>query len=104
MNAAVAATIFYGVVAIVGGLIGYLKTQSTASVISGSISGVILILAGVATLLGLPWGLFLAVTITALLVIFFAARYSRTRKFMPAGLMSGLGAICLAIIIAHLRS
>jgi len=101
MNAAGAAAIVYGGLAIAGGILGYLKTQSKASIISGGISGAILIVAGVAALQGQLWGLALAAAITALLTVFFAIRYSKTRKVMPSGLMTVLGAIGLAIIVTQ---
>jgi len=47
MNAAGAAAIVYGVLAIAGGIIGLLKIQSKGSIISGGINGVILMVAGV---------------------------------------------------------
>ena len=44
MNLAVTIVAFYGLFSLVGGMIGYLKAKSTASLIAGSISGVLLIL------------------------------------------------------------
>lgn len=101
MNAAGAAAIVYGVLAIAGGIVGYLKTQSKASIISGGISGVILTVAGIAVLQGQVWGLALAAATAALLTIFFAIRYSKTRKVMPSGLMTILGAICLVVMVTQ---
>lgn len=101
MNAAGAAAIVYGVLAIAGGIIGFLKTQSKVSIFSGGISGVILMVAGVAILQGQVWGSVLAAAITALLTVFFAIRYSKTRKVMPSGLMTILGAICLVVMVTQ---
>ena len=44
MNVAVTVVAFYGLFSLVGGIIGYLKAKSTASLIVGSTSGVLLIL------------------------------------------------------------
>jgi uncharacterized membrane protein (UPF0136 family) len=94
--------IAYGVLAIVGGIIGYVQAQSKASLISGSISGLLLIVAGVMQLKGQQAGLILATVVTAVLVIVFAIRLIKTRKFMPAGLMSLLGVVSLGLMVSQL--
>jgi len=94
--------IAYGVLAVVGGIIGYVQAQSKASLISGSVSGLLLILAGILQLQGQAAGLILATAITAVLVIVFAIRLTKTRKFMPAGLMSLLGLVALGIMVSEL--
>lgn len=92
------AAIAYGIIAIAGGIIGYVQAASKASLISGSISGLLLIFAGVMQLQGQAWGLTLAAIITAILIIVFALRLTKTRKFMPAGLMAILGLLALVVI------
>ena len=104
MNLVVTVAIAYGILAIIGGIIGYVQAQSKASLISGSISGVLLIIAGVMQLQGQPWGLVLATVVTLVLVIVFAIRLVKTRKFMPAGLMSVLGLAVLAIMLKQVFS
>ena len=47
-------------------------------------------------------GLILATVITAVLVIVFAIRLTKTRKFMPAGLMSLLGLVSLGLMVSEL--
>ena len=44
MHVAVTITACYGLFSLVGGMIGYLKANSTTSLIAGSISGVLLLL------------------------------------------------------------
>lgn len=95
--------IAYGVLAIVGGIIGYVQAQSKVSLISGSISGLLLIVAGVMQLQGQRAGLILATVITSVLVIVFAIRLIKTRKFMPAGLMSLLGIVSLGLMVSQLN-
>ena len=102
MNPGIIAAIAYGILAIVGGVIGYVQAQSKVSLISGSISGLLLIISGVSQLQGQAWGLILATAVTALLVIVFAVLLAKTRKFMPAGLMSLLGLAALAVIVNQL--
>lgn len=99
MNLGIIAAIAYGILAIAGGIIGYIQAASKASLISGSISGLLLIFAGVMQLQGQAWGLNLAAIITAILIIVFAIRLTKTRRFMPAGLMTGLGLLALIAMV-----
>ena len=94
--------IAYGVLAVVGGIIGYVQAQSKVSLISGSISGLLLIVAGVMQLQGQVAGLTLATVITSVLVVVFAIRLIKTRKFMPAGLMSLLNLVSLGLMVSQL--
>ncbi|NJL41680.1 MAG: hypothetical protein HC840_14860 [Leptolyngbyaceae cyanobacterium RM2_2_4] len=102
MNLAIVAAIAYGILSIVGGIIGYAQAQSKASLISGSISGALLILGGILTLIGRGWGLWLAAIVTLALIIVFVVRLSKTRKFMPAGLMIIAGGATLIPILQSL--
>lgn len=102
MNLGIISAIAYGILAIIGGIIGYSQAQSKVSLISGIVSGILLILGGVMQLQGQAWGLILATVVTAVLVIVFAVRLAKTRKFMPAGLMSVLGLVTLAVMIQQL--
>jgi len=93
------AVILYGVLAIVGGIIGYKKAGSKISLISGTISGIGLLLAGIVAFLEQNWGLTLASVISAVLVIVFLARLVKTKKFMPAGLMIIGGLVVLGLTV-----
>ena len=57
MSLGIITAIAYGVLALIGGIIGYVQAQSKASLISGSISGLLLIVAGVTQLQGQWLGL-----------------------------------------------
>lgn len=70
--------------------------------ISGSVSGLLLIIAGIMQLQGQSAGLILETVITAVLVVVFAIRLTQTRKFMPAGLMSLLGLVSLGLMVSEL--
>jgi uncharacterized membrane protein (UPF0136 family) len=96
------ALLIYGVIAIVGGIIGFAKSQSKASIISGSISGVGLLVAGAAAAQNQEWGKIAGMAITVLLVIVFIVRLIKTKKFMPAGLMilGGVTTLGAAILSA----
>ena len=104
MNPGIVAAIAYGMLAIVGGIIGYVQAQSKASLISGIISGLLLIIAGVMQLQGQGLGLILAIVVAIALIIVFAIRLAKTRKFMPAGLMTALGVAALVVMLKQMTS
>lgn len=98
--------IFYFVFAAlvqIGGVIGFVKAKSKASLIAGLISGAVLDVAAVLTMLGHTLaGLIVGLIITVLLLGRFAPAFFKTKKFMPAGLIFILGIISLAISIVAL--
>jgi uncharacterized membrane protein (UPF0136 family) len=102
MELGIVAALAYGIVAIIGGIIGYIQAGSKVSLLSGIISGLLLIIAAFAQLQGQNWGLTLAAFVTAVLVVVFAIRLIKTRKFMPAGFMTSLGVLALAVILNQL--
>ncbi len=99
MNLSIIAAFTYGILAIAGGIIGYIQARSQVSLVSGSISGLLLIIAAYLQFQGQPQGLILAVLVTGVLVVFFAFRLTKTRKFMPAGLMTIFGMLALAVMV-----
>ncbi|WP_392530559.1 TMEM14 family protein [Nostoc sp. C117] len=104
MNLSIIAAFAYGILAIAGGIIGYIQARSKVSLLSGSISGLLLIIAAYLQLQGQTQGLILALFVTAVLVVVFAFRLAKTRKFMPGGLMTILGVLALAIMVNQLVS
>jgi uncharacterized membrane protein (UPF0136 family) len=84
MNIAAIASITYGLIALIGGIFGYTKSQSQASLISGGISGLLLLGAGGLQLNGLEWGKWLGLAIASALVVVFIVRWVKTQKPMPA--------------------
>jgi uncharacterized membrane protein (UPF0136 family) len=84
MNIAAIASICYGLIALVGGIVGYVKSQSQMSLISGSISGVLLLGAGGLQLAGQEWGKWLGLAIACSLIVVFVVRLVKTQKPMPA--------------------
>ncbi|MBF2036696.1 MAG: hypothetical protein IGR92_14780 [Leptolyngbyaceae cyanobacterium T60_A2020_046] len=95
-------TLMYGVLAIMGGAIGYQQARSKVSLISGSASGALLLVAAVGLLQNQGWGLVLAIAVTVLLIIVFVGRLIKTRKLMPAGLMIVVGVATLATLLQAL--
>jgi uncharacterized membrane protein (UPF0136 family) len=103
MNLSIIAALGYGILSMIGGIIGYTQARSKVSLISGSVSGVLLIFAAIIQIQGQRWGLTLAVVVTGILLVVFTLRLIKTRKFMPAGLMTILGVVALAVMINEYR-
>ncbi|MEB3358495.1 MAG: TMEM14 family protein [Synechococcales bacterium] len=93
------AAIAYGILALAGGIWGYTRARSKPSLISGISSGLLLILGGLLAAAGIGWGQWLAVAVTALLIIVFAIRLAKTRKIMPAGVMIVAGGLALVMML-----
>jgi uncharacterized membrane protein (UPF0136 family) len=85
----------------VGGIMGFVKAQSKASLIAGIASGLLLLLAFFLALNSAN-GLFLAAIVNLALIIVFGIRLKKTGKFMPAGLMLVICAVDLALVVAGL--
>ena len=92
--------IIFGILTIVGGIVGYVKAGSMASIIAGSISGVLLLLAAFLLPEHQAAGLILALAVSLLLAAQFIPKFFRTFKVMPAGLMSVLSALGIIVAIA----
>jgi uncharacterized membrane protein (UPF0136 family) len=83
----------YGVLLILGGLMGYIKAKSVPSLVAGGVCGVIALLLGYYyTWYFAPHAAFL---LALLLIFMMGRRYLNSRKFMPAGLI-----VILSIIVA----
>lgn len=97
-TALVASLSLFGLLVFVGGIIGFVKAKSRASLISGIGSAILLGIAASLVLsgsvrLGAGMGMFIAL---ALIGRFFPA-FMKTKKVMPAGLVVLLGAIVLVV-------
>ncbi|MGK7942995.1 MAG: TMEM14 family protein [Microcystaceae cyanobacterium] len=99
LSSSVIATLIYGILTLVGGIIGYLTARSRPSLISGLISGLLLIGTAILQLQGALWAKWLAVGLTVLLIAVFLFRWRKTKKIMPAGLMVGVGVACLVVML-----
>ena len=90
----------YIVLLLVGGLIGFLKAGSKVSLITSAASAAALILTAIPGLLSAGLARGLADAIMATLLVVFAIRLGKTKKFMPSGLM--LVITILALAFRHL--
>ena len=91
--------IIFGLLTIVGGVIGYMKAGSTASLIAGSISGIALLIAAFLMPGNPALGLALAGLVSILLAGRFIPIFMQTGQAMPAGLMSALSVIGVIMAI-----
>ena len=93
------ATVFYGILSIGGGIMGYLKSQSKISLISGGVSGLLLLILALMMNLGLSWAYPIAASIIGILIIVFILRWFKTKKLMPAVPMIFFGFVSLILIV-----
>ena len=105
MHTASTIVTIYAALVMLGGIFGFVKAKSLPSLIMGGVGGLALIAAGYALGQGLAWGLPLALVLSAGLLVFFSLRYSRTRAFMPGGLMAILSLLTLVGVLttAHAK-
>jgi uncharacterized membrane protein (UPF0136 family) len=99
MEAAKIYFIVFGVLTIVGGIIGYVKAGSVASVIAGSITGILLLVGAFLLPEHRVIGLATVFIISLLLLAQFAPKFIRTGRVMPAGMMAILSVIGLIAAI-----
>ena len=87
----------YGVLMAVGGVIGYVKVRSKASLLSGVGFGLMLLASGYEVWRGSRKGLAASAVMAALLMAIFAVRLVKTRRFMPAGVLALLSLAALIV-------
>jgi uncharacterized membrane protein (UPF0136 family) len=96
--------ILFGVLTIAGGIVGYVKAGSVASIIAGSITGVLLLVAAFLLPQHRAVGLATALVISLLLAVQFVPKFLQTGRAMPAGMMSILSVIgVIAAIVAWIK-
>ena len=91
--------IVFGLLTIVGGIIGYFKAGSSASLIAGSITGILLLIGAWLLPDHMLAGLVLVLITSVLLAAQFGPKFLRTGKAMPAGMMSILSLVGIVIAI-----
>ena len=87
----------YIVLLLAGGLIGFFKAKSQVSLISSSAFAAILVLAALPGVFQPTFARNLVNVILAALLVVFAVRLAKTKKFMPSGLMLVLTIAALAL-------
>lgn len=93
----------FGVLTIAGGVAGFARAKSKASLIAGTVAGALLLVSGYLVGRAAPRdGLFLGLAVSAALAARFVGTYVRSRKVMPAGMMSVLSVIGVVITVLAL--
>ena len=96
--------VVFGVLTIAGGVVGYVRAGSVASIIAGSITGVLLLVAAFLLPEHRAIGLATAFIVSLLLAAQFVPKFIRTGRVMPAGMMSILSVIgVIAAIVAWMK-
>ena len=83
----------YIILLVIGGLIGYLKAKSKISLIMSAVFAAALSLCAA----GIVFQYYMADILLALLIVVFALRVAKTKKFMPGGLMLIITILALAL-------
>ena len=84
----------FGALTILGGVIGFVKAGSKASLIAGGVSGVLILVAAWLVMSGKAQaGLILGLVISSVLEMRFLPAFVKTKKPMPAGMMAVLSMI-----------
>jgi len=90
--------LIYALLILSGGIIGYIKSQSVASIVMGLTFAIALLASAYTMMKGIQIGFYIASTLTLILSIFFTYRLIMSHKFMPSGLMCILSLVMLAIL------
>ena len=81
----------FGGLTILGGVMGFVKAKSKASLIAGGVSGALILAAAWMVMSGrVQNGLILGLVVSSLLELRFFPAFVKTKKIMPAGMMTGL--------------
>ena len=91
--------IIFGLLTIVGGVIGYASKGSMASIIAGSVSGILLLVAAFLLPDRAVAGLVLAGVVSLLLAGRFLPAFMKGGGVMPAGMMAILSVIGIVMVI-----
>lgn len=93
----------FGVLTIAGGVMGFVRAKSKASLIAGTVAGGLLLVSGYLVGRAAPRdGLFLGLAISSSLAVRFLGTYARSRKVMPAGMMAVLSVIGVVVTLLAL--
>jgi uncharacterized membrane protein (UPF0136 family) len=90
----------YAALLLAGGAIGYVKAGSRASLIAGSMSAAIAVVALAISMWAVRWGIALGMLLAIALFGLFGYRYAvKTKKFMPSGLLAVVSLAVLAVML-----
>ena len=95
----------FGALTVAGGVAGFVRAKSRASLIAGAISGGLLVAAGYLAGSGGRLGMFVGLGVSTALAGRFVTAYLKSKKIMPAGLMAilSVGGVVLTALALALR-
>lgn len=95
--------VFYALLVMIGGMIGFIKANSVPSLVMGVTFALGLLLSAVAMIKGIKRGYYAAIALAAILTVFFVYRYAISQQMMPAGFMSILSiVVIIALFLGNL--
>ena len=83
--------VIYGLILLAGGLVGFFKAHSLASLVMGSVAAIAMLISSFFIRKSKNSALYFALFLTLVLDGFFTFRYYKTQSFMPSGLMFLIG-------------
>ncbi len=89
---------FYAALVLVGGIVGHVKSESSASLASGLVFGLLLFLSSFLMFRKKVYGYFGAFFLALTLEAFFTWRFAKTLKFFPAGMLGLLSLVVIVIV------
>lgn len=89
----------FGLLIALGGIMGFVKSGSQASLISGSVFGLALIVSAYFISRGKIAAQYIALGLTFILDALFTYRYAKSLHFFPAGFLS-LASLAVLIVVA----
>ena len=87
----------YIILILAGGLFGFFKAKSRVSLITSAVAAALLVITAIPGLLQPSLARGLADLIMAALLVVFAVRLAKTKKFIPSGMMLIITALALAL-------
>jgi uncharacterized membrane protein (UPF0136 family) len=99
MNLTGTVILIYGIVTLTGGIYGYVSKASTASLIAGGVSGIILVVCAVLIFKRIFAGVYIALVVALVLAVHFGLSFSKEMKLMPAGVMLVLSLFAVGFTI-----
>ncbi|MBI1977737.1 MAG: TMEM14 family protein [Candidatus Omnitrophica bacterium] len=98
INISTIVVFLYGLFALVGGMIGYVKAKSKASLIAGSVSGIILIGCAYGFTQGVRGAYWISLVVAIVLGVRFLKKWFVTKRVMPELLMVIFSALTLFFV------